>query len=117
MARFEPLSTRFTVADAENPAMVLGADGALTVTFKDWREQVVSVAFADVAGLRWQEGDRLVFEDEQYDGCGVVAESPWLAELLRSGDRETSEGHKHYKFNFNACGCLEVLATGLTLVE
>jgi hypothetical protein len=105
--RVEALNPGFSTADAEYPAIQMNA-GVLTVTFTDWREQLVQVEFRDVCAFSWQEAEQLL-PDQPYDGACEVHGSDWLLTHVRTGAVSADSGHRHLRFNFNECGQLEVI--------
>jgi hypothetical protein len=105
------LETEFSTADAYIIRSVYD-DDVLTLSFKDWQENVITVKFHDVAGFKWQEAYSLGPEDR--DDCTYIIEnSNWLKLILDQGGREPSEGHQHFKLGFNAIGVFEVIAVGM----
>lgn len=108
MTRIEPFNPGFSTADAEYPE-IHAAAGSLHLTFKDWREQIVHVEFTEVCAFRWQEAESLL-PNEPFDGSCELLESPWLAEHVEQGIiLLQGSQYRHLRFNFNACGQLQVL--------
>jgi hypothetical protein len=107
--RIEPLNPGFSTADAEYPE-VRAAHGTLHLKFKDWREQDVEVQFNEVCAFRWQEAESLL-PDEPYDGSCELLESEWAAQHLLQLAVPVEAKLRHLRFNFNACGQLEILCT------
>ena len=103
------IETKFSTADADYPE-IQQSDDVLTLSFTDWREREVTVVFEGVAAFKWQTIETLM-EGEEYDRCHEIENSSWLSEHLKQHSVTKEEGHKHYKFNFNACGQFEILAT------
>jgi len=101
----------FSTADAEYPELH-STTGGLRVTFRDWREQLVSIEFIDVCAFRWQEAGALL-PNEPYDGSCELFESEWLDAHVRGGAIPPGSAHRHLRFNFNACGQLEVLCVSI----
>lgn len=112
----EVVQLGFSVADAKSPELHLVRQ-KLTVRFKDWQEHRVTLAFSDVIAVRWQEADHYVDDGDQYDSTVVVHDSAWLAEHERQAVTWENSQHQHLKLNFNAAGILEVLCTGVRVVE
>lgn len=108
MERAKIISTEFSTADADYPEMQQ-TDDILTLTFTDWREKEVTIIFEGVAAFKWQTIETFM-EGEEYDRCHEIENSSWLSEHLKQQAITEEENHKHYKFNFNACGQFEVLA-------
>jgi hypothetical protein len=104
----KPIQTSFSTADADYPE-IQQTDDCLTVSYTDWKEQEVTVIFTDVAAFKWQTIESLI-ENEQYDGCNEIQESSWLKAHIEQGAISSSEKATHWRFNFNACGQLEVIA-------
>jgi hypothetical protein len=102
------ISTEFSTADADCPEMQL-TDDILTLSFKDWQRKELTIIFEGVAAFKWQTIEAFI-EGEEYDRCHEIDDSSWLSEHLKQQAFTMQENHKHYKFNFNACGQLEVLA-------
>ena len=99
----------FSTADADYPNICQFEDDLLVV-FTDWREIEVKIRFVNVIAFKWQMTESYI-DGEEYDGCHEIVNSIWLAENYKQGTIGKSEAFKHYKFNFNACGQLEVLAS------
>ena len=100
----------FSTADAEYPDIGM-EDGDLILRFKDWREEVIEVFFSDVIAFKWQMTETFV-EGEHYDRSHEILNSVWLAAHVSQCCIAETEEYKHYKFNFNGCGQLEVIANG-----
>jgi hypothetical protein len=107
--RCRTIETDFSVADAEYPILEL-RDGVLTLSYTDWQEKPVIVVFNDVIAVRWQEVESLI-EGERFDGASIVEHSKWLEDHVNECKVDSNHDYKHFKFNFNACGSLEVLCT------
>ncbi len=103
------INTPFSTADADYPE-VQQSDDILTLSFTDWREIEVTIVFEGVAAYKWQTIEQFM-EGERYDECHEILNSSWLSEHLKQKVITKEENHKHYKFNFNACGQFEILAT------
>jgi hypothetical protein len=69
-----PLDLGFSIADAEDVRFAYDGD-ELLLTFTDWRERRLSVAFRETVAMRWQRAED-VGADEAYDGPNVVPDSP-----------------------------------------
>ena len=113
MQKFQLIDTKFSVADAEYPE-IQQVDGDVVLRFKDWQENAVEVFFADSIAFKWQMAEELNPE-ERYDSCYEVLNSVWLKLHIDKEVIPTSEGYKHYKFNFNELGVFEVLALSFIL--
>jgi hypothetical protein len=114
MQQVQPLQPGFSTADAGYPELRL-AGPVLHLAFKDWKEQLVKVQFSDVCAFRWQQAEELL-PSEPYDGSCVVVESEWLARHVTQGEVPPDSSHRHLRFNFNACGQLEVLCVSFSIV-
>jgi hypothetical protein len=114
MPKIEILQPGFSTADAEYPEFRI-AHGELHLLFKDWREQSVHILFSEVCAFRWQEAEELLV-GEPYDGACEVIQSEWLARHIRDGALPEESKHHHLRFNFNACGQLEVLCASFKIV-
>ncbi len=104
----KPIQTSFSTADADYPE-IQQTDDVLTVSFTDWKEEEKTIVFLGVAAFKWQTIESLV-ENEQYDGCNEIQDSSWLRAHIEQDAITKEEIAKHWRFNFNACGQLEVLA-------
>ena len=100
----------FSTADADYP-VIRQENDELIVKFNDWRESEISVNFLNVIAFKWQTIETLI-EGEAYDQSHEIENSVWLKEHYRQGVIEKNEVYKHFKLNFNACGQLEILASG-----
>ena len=113
MPHIELLNPGFSTADAEYPELVAVA-GTLHVKFKDWQERLVKVQFNEVCAFRWQEAESLL-PGEPYDGSCEVRASEWAARHASQGGVSAEVELRHLRFNFNACGQLEVLCVSYAL--
>lgn len=104
MEKFVPVSLGLEIADAEAVSMSY-ANGALVLSFIDWKEQRRDVRFESTLAFRWQEFDEVGIRD---DACYEVVESIWLQRQAKL-QGESPEHHVHYKLCFNACGVLDVI--------
>ena len=103
----------FSTADAEYPELT-ARRGTVVLGFTDWQERRIEVEFHEVCAYRWQEAEQLE-PGEPYDGACEVIESAWLAEHRHQEAISVDSGHRHLRFNFNACGQLELLCVSFTL--
>jgi hypothetical protein len=101
----------FSTADAESVSLLLKRRTGI-LEFTDWREEKVRVILENAVGLKWQEVDSSEPEDRD-DTSYEIVNSEWLREHLAQHVVEEKEGHKHYKFCFNAVGVLEVICSGI----
>lgn len=100
----KPLQTGFSAADARYPELH-ASGGELHLRFKDWREHEVHVTFHDVIAYKWQEAEESDLTD---DVCEVIG-SAWLDMLRQAGPIPQGSAYRHFCFNFNACGQLDVV--------
>jgi hypothetical protein len=113
--RYELLGESFTTADAECPHIV-SEDGCLKVTFRDWREQLVTLLFHEVVAFSWDDGDAEIDSNHRDDCSYIVHESQWLARHRAKATVMPSDDHRHFKLCFNAVGVLQVLSSRLKVV-
>ena len=106
----EPIFLGFSVADGEAPELSLVGQ-VLTARFVDAHGQRIVVTFEDALAVRWQEADHYYGPGEQYDGCNVIGDSPWLAEHTRQSLTWAGTEFRHLKLNFNGAGVLEVICS------
>ena len=107
MSRIQLFNPGFSTADAEYPELHAVA-GELHLRFEDWQERLVQIQFHDVCAFRWQEAESLL-SGEPYDGACEVLDSEWVKQHLAQGAVPAEMKLRHLRFNFNACGQLEVL--------
>ncbi len=103
----------FSTADAEYPE-INQDDGDLIVRFVDWQERRVEVFFGDTIAFKWQMAESFL-ENERDDSSYQIESSNWLELHYKQGEIGQNEKYNHYKFNFNGCGQLEVLAQCFTV--
>lgn len=115
MERLKEIQTPFCVADADFPDFK-HEDGNLTLSFIDYQEKHIEVYFPDVLAFKWQMIEELR-DDEYYDRSYEIENSKWLKAHKDQRVIEEKEEYTHYKFNFNACGCLEVLSMEFRMVN
>ena len=113
MERAEIIDPGFSTADSDFPDINM-AEGDLILKFKDWQEIQREVFFPDAVAFKWQMIETFI-EGEEYDRSHIIAESKWLAEHIKQGEIGAQEDYKHYKFNFNGNGQLEVISNGFTV--
>jgi RNAse (barnase) inhibitor barstar len=109
------LDPGFSTADADYPEIHL-RKGDLMIRFQDWQEEIVEVWFIDSIANQWQEA-QVYLEDERDDSCYEILHSCWLFDHRKQGIIDSSEDYKHYRFNFNTCGQLAVIARSYRLVN
>jgi len=97
-----------STADADYPKLCQ-VDDNLNVTFTDWRELEVEIIFVNAIAFRWHMVEEYI-QGEEYDRCHIIENSKWLENHYKQKVVDASESYNHYKFNFNACGQLDVLA-------
>lgn len=113
MERAEIIDPGFSTADAEFPNVNMN-EGDLILRFKDWQENQREVFFSDILAFKWQMIETFI-DGEEYDRSHIITGSLWLAEHVKQGEVGSHEGYKHYKFNFNGNGQLEVISNGFTV--
>jgi hypothetical protein len=113
MAYVEPINIGFSTADAQYPELRASA-GTLWLSFLDWQEQRIEVAFREVCAYRWQEIESLL-PNEPYDGSCEVHQSEWVAQHLAQGVVPSDAQLRHLRLNFNACGQLEILCVSFAV--
>ena len=89
-------------------------EGDLVLEFKDWQETEREVFFPDAVAFKWQMIETFI-DGEVYDRSHLVIEYKWLEEHVKPGEIGEQEVYKHYKFNFNGNGQLEVISNGFTV--
>lgn len=112
METAEVIDPGFVVADGEDVNLQMTETG-LHLRFTDWGENPVHALFLDAVSHRWEQIEFKELKDERYDSSHIIHNSEWLREHLRQGTIVVGEGYRHYRFNFNACGTLQVLAKGI----
>jgi len=113
MERAEIIDPGFSTADADFPDIYID-EGDLILKFKDWQENQREVFFSDTVAFKWQMIETFI-EGEEYDRSHIIIESAWLSEHIKQGEIGAREEYKHYKFNFNGNGQLEVISNGFTV--
>jgi RNAse (barnase) inhibitor barstar len=104
----------FSTADADYPEIHL-LNGELFVRFQDWQEKTIEVVFVDTIAHHWQSAE-ILLEGERNDSCYEISHSRWRFDHVQQGVIDSIEDCQHYRFNFNTCGQLEVLARSYRLV-
>ncbi|WP_353414788.1 hypothetical protein [Arenicella sp. 4NH20-0111] len=104
------IRTSFSLSDAEYPTFTKEG-GVLTVRFEDWQESAIEIYFGEVIAFKWQECEQYL-ENEKDDCCYQILNSSWLKQHWEQGIIVDSESYKHYRFNFNCNGQLEVISNG-----
>jgi hypothetical protein len=113
MERAEIIDPGFSTADTDFPDINMD-EGDLILKFKDWQKNQREVFFSDTVAFKWQMIETFI-EGEEYDRSHIIIESAWLAEHVKQGEIGAQEEYKHYKFNFNGNGQLEVISNGFTV--
>ncbi|WP_027856635.1 hypothetical protein [Marinobacterium jannaschii] len=113
MERAEIIDPGFSTADAEFPSIDID-EGDLVLRFKDWQEIQREVFFQDTVAFKWQMIEAFI-DGEAYDRSHIITDSQWLAEHVKQGEIGPQEEYKHYKFDFNGNGQLEVISNGFTV--
>ncbi|WP_431685658.1 hypothetical protein [Hahella sp. NBU794] len=114
MGYIRDLNDSFSTADAED-LKIYSENGELTLHYQDWREQKVEICFNDVVAYQWSEAMELL-DGERDDSCYEICDSEWIKLHCDQGLMH-EKSHRHYKFNFNDTGQLEVLAAGYNIKE
>jgi hypothetical protein len=109
-----PINPGFSTADAESVSFSLQKGNGI-LEFLDWREQPVKVHLEGTIALKWQEADSHGPEARD-DMSFEIEESEWLRDHLTQNITNAEQGHRRYKFCFNAVGILEVICRTITLV-
>ncbi len=110
MEKVRLIETGFPTADSEYPVVVADG-GTLTLKFEDWQEKAIEVYLGEPVAYKWQMAESL-WIGERNDSCYEVDNSTWLAAHVGQEIVSEEEKYKHYRFNFNENGNLEVLAIG-----
>lgn len=106
----------FTVADGEH-IKTSCENQTLRVSFVNWQDQNVTFVCHDTIAYRWQEAEYFLSDQERYDSCHEILNSPWLR--LHKEQSMTWEGAEfhHYKLNFDAAGILEMICSSIELLS
>lgn len=102
-----PIDLGIQVADGEKLQLAFVGD-VLTGSFRDWREIVRSFRCSGVIAFRWQpiEFDRA---GERPDSTYEIVDSEWVRQHDEQGTIDSAQPARHFRLNFNAIGCLEVI--------
>ena len=103
----------FSTADSQFPT-ISTVQGELVLAFIDWEERPVKVQFNGTVSYKWQVIETFV-EGEYFDRSHEILNSEWILEHIRQNEIESDDGCKHYKFNFNGSGQLEIICTGFSV--
>jgi hypothetical protein len=104
-----------SIADASAPEMVT-AGGNLRIHFAQWNSEPAQVLFVDAVAHRWEQMEmEPLLEGEGFDSSHIIHQSKWLQAHLDRREFGPEVGYKHYRLNFNAAGCLQVIARDLVL--
>jgi hypothetical protein len=95
------------VADGEDLRLSYVCDDLLG-SFKDWREIVTTFRCTGVIAFRWQPIEYFR-EDERPDSTYEIVGSEWVRQHKEQGMIGSAQVARHFKLNFNAIGCLEVI--------
>ncbi len=95
------------VADGEDLKLSYVRD-ALVGSFKDWREVVTTFRCSGVIAFRWQPVEYFR-EEERPDSTYEILGSEWVRQHEEQGMIGSAQVARHFKLNFNALGCLEVI--------
>jgi hypothetical protein len=89
----------------------------LILDFTDWREQPVSVRFENAIGFRYQLAEYTLSDGERFDSPHIVHESLWLTTHVNQNEAWSGSEWFHYKLNFNAGPTIEVLCSGVSIMQ
>jgi len=103
------------VADGENLKLSFN-DTQLLVSFDDWKENQTSFRCSDVLSFRWQPIEYF-HQDERPDSTYEIINSEWIKAHDDQGMIGSAAIVRHFKLNFNAIGCLEVLCSEIKTTE
>ena len=102
-----PVDLGIQVADGEK--LKLSYDGGdLVGSYLDWREVVTAFRCLDVIAFRWQPIEYFR-EGERPDSTYEILDSEWIQQHHEQGQIGGDQVARHFKLNFNAIGCLEVI--------
>ena len=102
-----PVDLGISVADGEDLKLSYVGDD-LVGSFKDWREVMTVFRCSEVIAFRWQPIEYFR-EDERDDSTYEIIDSEWVREHEEQGMIGSANAVRHFKLNFNAIGCLEVI--------
>ena len=104
-----PVDLGIQVADGEK--LKLSFDHReLWVSFEDWREIRTTFRCLNVISFRWQPIEYFR-EDERPDSTYEIIDSEWIQLHEEQNMIGSAQVARHYKLNFNAIGCLEVICS------
>lgn len=95
------------VADGEDLRLSYAGDDLVGI-FKDWREDVTVFHCSRVIAFRWQPIEYF-HEEERPDSTYEIIDSEWVRQHHEQGMIGSAQIARHFKLNFNAMGCLEVI--------
>jgi hypothetical protein len=95
------------VADGEDLKLSYAGDD-LVGSFRDWREVLSVFRCVGVIAFRWQPIEYFL-EEERPDSTYEIMGSEWVRQHEEQGAIGSAQVARHFKLNFNAIGCLEVL--------
>lgn len=110
--RYELVHLGFSTADAESVGFALDGD-TLRLAFVDWEDRAREVAFHSVSGMRWCTEPEFI-NGIRDDSTYCIHDSEWVARLKQLG---ASEKLSHFVLCFNAEGVLEVICTGVQVIQ
>jgi len=95
------------VADGEDLKLsYVGRD--LVGSFNDWREVETTFRCSGVVAFRWQPIEYFLAA-ERPDSTYEIVGSEWVRQHEEQGMIGSAQAVRHFKLNFNAIGCLEVI--------
>ena len=113
METAELIKPGFSVADADQPVIQTVAEG-LRISFRDWQERNIQALFMDAVSFRWDMIEWYpLIDGERYDSTHIILNSEWLQQHVKQRAIGDEKDYNHYRLNFNASGCLQVIARGI----
>jgi hypothetical protein len=103
----EEIDLGLQVADGEQLKLSYESD-SLACSFLDWREQKTEFRCLGVLSFRWQPLEYHL-PDERPDCTYEILNSRWIAAHHEQGQIGSRQAVRHFRLNFNAIGCLEVI--------
>ena len=95
------------IADGEDIKLSYERD-LLECSFLDWREQRTVFVCIGTIAFRWQPID-CCLPQERPDSTYEILNSKWIAAHCEQGQIGDRQVARHFRLNFNAVGCLEVI--------
>lgn len=95
------------IADGENLKLSYQRD-LLECCFLDWRERRTVFVCTGTISFRWQPLEYHL-PQERPDSTYEILNSRWIAAHQEQGQIGSRQVARHFRLNFNAIGCLEVI--------